>query len=172
MAISIGSSTLSSAFRYIVGPIIWRATILGLAIWKAEFLVGKLPINLESSDALSTMGGMFYAIAGVLGVLAGFIITALTIVATSDSDSVRRMKVSAPSSLPKKLLYAVLTLLFLALLTALLGPFSTSPIAISLLIGSILISGIEVTTVAAVVYIAISPRKRALPSAFTADLAK
>ncbi|WP_211438936.1 hypothetical protein [Corynebacterium glutamicum] len=148
-----------SWFRYVAGPLLWRASILGLAVWKSDFIVGYVPYDLISSDAPSLISGMFYAVAGVLGVLAGFIITALTIVASSDSESVRRMKRTAPSSLPKKLLYSVLTLLFLSLSIALSGPIAVKAVPLALLGAAVLIATIEVLSVAVLVYIAISPRK-------------
>lgn len=148
-----------SFFRFVLGPLSWRISILGLALWKSDALVRHLPLDLNSTEAPNVISGMFYSVAGVFGVLAGFIITALTIVASSDSDNAQRMRKNAPSSLPKKLLYAVLTLLILSLSIALAGPIAANVAPIALLGAAVVIALIEVASVSVLVYIVISPRK-------------
>lgn len=86
---------------------------------------------------------MYYAVSGVYGVIAGFLITAMTIVVVSDSGPASTLKNAIPLSTSFKFIYSIVTLLILSLSLALLGPFSSNYWTHGFVIGSVLISLIE-----------------------------
>lgn len=143
--------------RYFFAPILWRAAILLLPVIFSEKVSNMLPYTSKSLDGVDK-SSMFYSIAGIMGVLAGFVITALTIFATADSAPVRKMKGNAPSSLPAKLLYSVLTLLFTAFSIALAGPFCAGVVPYGILTGGITVALIEIFLVSILVYMSVSPK--------------
>lgn len=99
---------------------------------------------------------MFYAVASVLGVLAAFLTTSLTILASSDSQATQRIRKEGGSGLVVTFLYAVITLLFAALTIALLGPIADvvrwSKFA---MVGLVLVSVLEMLIITIYTYFAL-----------------
>ena len=99
---------------------------------------------------------MFYAMSAVYGVLAGFVITSLTIISASDSESAKEMRVSAKNSVPIKLLWAVFTLLVFAVILALIGPVAFYERSLCFLMATIVISIIEFVVIIVLIFFTIT----------------
>lgn len=144
MRFSLMVAQSPKVLRYFVAPLIWRILALVLTSFVGELVDGKLKFLCTNGQDYAAM---YYAISGVYGVVAGFLITAMTIVVVSDSDSALSIKHSAPESIPFKFVYGIITLILLSLMVALLGPFSSNSWTKGFIFGSILIALTELLIV-------------------------
>lgn len=140
--------------RYMVWPATWRVSIVAVCVWKRTRIVEILPYDLARHD----LSGMYYAVSAVYGVVAGFIITAITIVASRDSEYVRAMLQGAHTSVPVKLLWAVITLFTFSLVLATLGPISNEIVPLSLFVGSTCVVALELLLTTFLIFLAMTPR--------------
>jgi hypothetical protein len=127
--------------------------IVTFALCNQSWFVSLTPYGEISGD----LSGMFYAVSAVYGVIAGFTITALTIIAATDSESVKSLRANAQFSIPVKLLWAVLTLITYSLINALIGPMSNKEIAITLLVVSVITVLFELLATSFLVLLSTTP---------------
>ncbi|MDU0478378.1 hypothetical protein QVA66_03880 [Staphylococcus chromogenes] len=150
--------------RFVIMPILWRTAVIAPFLVKHNELGKHIPLDLSAESTQALTSSMFTGVASVLGVLAGFIVTSLTIVMAAQGSALEEMKQAAPRSLPIKLLYSTMTLFLISLITAILSPWSTKTTALALVAGMILLSIVEVSIVAFVVYRSMVPiTKRSQP---------
>ncbi|RSZ66019.1 hypothetical protein EAH68_00200 [Corynebacterium hylobatis] len=132
-------------------PLAWRSLLLAVVVlWG---LRGDLNISFWDSPNLDSM---FYAVSSVIGILAAFLTTSLTILATSDSKATMRIKEQGGAGLVVTFLYAVVTLLVSALVIAVIGPAAASTRWASyVLIGIVAIAFIEILIVTFYTYLSL-----------------
>ncbi|AMA00225.1 hypothetical protein [Corynebacterium glutamicum] len=143
--------SIPSWLRRVIWPLIWRLAVVFLPIG-----IGMKNLSPISPWGTAELQSMFYAVASVLGVLAAFLTTSLTILASSDSQATQRIRKEGGSGLVVTFLYAVITLLFAALTIALLGPIADvvrwSKFA---MVGLVLVSVLEMLIITIYTYFAL-----------------
>lgn len=132
-------------------PLVWRfGLIAAVILWG---MCGNLRVSFWDQPDLHSM---FYAVSSVIGILAAFLTTSLTILATSDSKATIRIKEQGGPGLVVTFLYAVVTLLVSALSVAVLGPAADSTEwAPYVLIGIVVVALIEILIVAFYTYLSL-----------------
>ena len=139
-SVSIKIAQSPKVLRHCIGPISWRLIIMIATVMGWIQVSNKHPHIKFPANGLDSM---YYSICAVYGVIAGFLITAMTIVVISDSVSAVSMRKRAQDSVPYKIIFAIVTLLFFALLIAFLGPFSARIWTQGVVIGSTIVVVIE-----------------------------
>jgi hypothetical protein len=140
--------------RFFIWPLMWRSTIISFALCFCQKYIDYFPYR--QSKCGCDLSGMFYAMSAVYGVLAGFVITSLTIISASDSESAKEMRASARNSIPIKLLWAVFTLLVFSVILALVGPVAHYECSLCFLMATIVISIIEFVVIIVLIFFTIT----------------
>ena len=153
MNILVAIAKTPKVIRFFIWPLMWRSTIISFALCFCQKYIDYFPYR--QSKCVCDLSGMFYAMSAVYGVLAGFVITSLTIISASDSESAKEMRVSAKNSVPIKLLWAVFSLLF-AVILALIGPVAFYERSLCFLMATIVISIIEFVVIIVLIFFTIT----------------
>lgn len=143
--------------RFVLGPLVWRAGMVGVTFALLHHFPELVIYDLKDKNALAELSPMFYSVAGVLGVLAGFLVAALTILGTTSSSSVEAMKKRAATSMPLKLLYSIASLLLASITISLVGPYADRIFSFGILGGGLLIAASEMVAVSFLVFMALVP---------------
>lgn len=134
--------------RFYFGPAIWRVSVA--IIW---WLVMRFSFTKPSMAWLvaysNHVDGVFQTLANVFGVLAAFATTSVTVIYAGSGGASQDLARRSPSSLPRKLIFAAITLLALGLLLAVLGVEVVDPkLKLAALGTAITLATIETATVA------------------------
>lgn len=162
--------SLPKFVRFVLGPLVWRAGIVGATFTLLHHFPQLVIYDLYGRNALAELSPMFYSVAGVLGVLAGFLVAALTILGTANSPSTASMRQRAATSMPLKLLYSIATLLVASIAISLAGPYADRIFSFAILCGGLLVAAGEMVAVSLLVFMALVPSgSRGAKTAYVID---
>lgn len=150
--------SLPRVVRFVLWPVLWRGgVIIGIFALLRKF-PDLVPYDLEKGGSVLDLSPMFYSISGVLGVLAGFLVAALTILGTVNLPSAEMMRRRAATSMPLKLLYSIATLLVASIAVSLSGPYADHFLSFTALFGGLAVAGLEMIAVSFLVFMALVPQ--------------